>query len=148
MLIKTYCFSLQDAIDLLGDFPDVIELQRLVENYPTYEKAHRMGLLKGFFEGKSVTHLVQDKRQALNKTPRGSARSAGGDARWVSKKARKTVVRILYLRYRIDEHMTRIQANRALLKNLPYETNSKDAGQSNIRKMTLSPVLDKAENSA
>ena len=70
-----------------------------------------------------------------------SKQAKGGHGRWVVAKVRKTVIRLLYLRYPINDDMTRIQANQQLVKKFGRSDNL-HADQSIIRKYTRSPVLD------
>lgn len=128
-----------------GHLPSSEEMNRLVEHYPTYEWEHRFGLLKGFFEGKSVAELVGDKLKAKGTTRPIARQARGGHTRWVLAKARKTVIRLIYLRYRIDEGMTRIRANQKIVAKFSVSQSMEDAGASNIRKTTHSPILDKTK---
>jgi len=128
----------------LGTSPDAIELDRLVENYPTYEWEHRTKLLYGYFQGKSISELVDDKLHAkeIDKSTL-SKQSLGGHSRWVKDKVKKTIIRILYLRSRLDEKMSRKVANSKLLDKFWSNEISLESRQSTIRKATKSPILDK-----
>jgi len=136
----TFGMTLREAMNYLRYKPDSVELDRLVEYFPTYKLAHRRSFLKGFFEGKGVSDLVADKLrakgidQSLNKT------SKGGHARWVKAKSRRLVIRLLYLRLRLDDRLTKRKANQWIFKNI-WSTSAADGGQSNIRKATNSPKL-------
>lgn len=132
---------------LEGKIPDSDELDRLVENYPSFKWAHRDALLHGYFRGETLRDLVEAKLRTLNidigtRTPR----SLGGHSRWVREKVNKTLVRILYLRYRIDDSLNRRAADQMLLKNFSSDR-AKDAGQSAIRKMTEGAKIDRADAS-
>lgn len=130
------------TVEVLGGTPDEAELSRLVLNYPTYEWEHRFALLRGYFEGRTREELVSAKLKALGKDVNFcSPLSKGGHSRWVGQKIHKTFVRLLYLRYRLDEGLTQVRANQKLLKRFGSDGAS-DAGQSAIRKITHSPVLD------
>ena len=135
--------KLLDAKDKLGYLPDDNELRRLAEYYPSYEWDHRFRLLHGYFEGKSVREMVSDKLEAKGVVESEcSKQSIGGHSRWVVLKVKKTIIRILYLRYRLDQGMSQRKANQRLLKDFGSEKNTQDGGQSNIRDTTHSPVLN------
>ena len=136
--------ELLDAKQELRVMPDNAELNRLVEYYPTYEWEHRIALLKGYFQGKNISELVDAKLKAkkINKAS-CSKQSLGGHSRWVKTKVKRTIIRILYLRYRLDQNLTQIKANQELLYKYHSEKKTVDGGQANIRTMTHSPVLDK-----
>ena len=129
------------AFDDLDGIPGDAELARLVHCYPTYELAHRKALLRGIFDGKTHTDLVLSKLEAKGIEYPVSKQSKGGHGLWVAAKVRRTVIRLLYLRYRLDDGMSRRQANQALLKKFSF-TSQGDCGQSSIRKATRSPVLE------
>lgn len=128
---------------LLGEQPDDAELQRLVENYPSYVWEHRNALLYGYFKkSRTLEELLEDKLRALDIDPSScSRRSIGGHTRWVHEKVKKAFVRILYLRHRLDEGKTRREANQQLVKKFGSDK-AKDAGQSAIRKMTEGAKVD------
>ena len=135
--------ELLNAKEELGILPDANELERLVEHYPTYGWEHRKLLLHGYFEGKSLRELVADKLKAkgidISKRP---PTSLGGHSRWVKTKVRWTIIRILYLRYRLDKKLTKIQANQEILRKYPSKKTTQDGGQSSIRKITHCSRLD------
>ena len=133
--------SAQAIADLGGRPPDT-EIARLIKYYPTYQYAHRMQLLLGLFNGKSHEELVLGKMTAKGLDPSAVGKqSKGGHGKWVTAKVRKAAIRVQYLRYRIDQELSRVKANQLLLKTFPDST-AKDGGQSSIRKITYSPVLD------
>ncbi len=136
--------ELLSITDELVITPDEVELSRLVMYYPTYEWEHRNALLSGYFRGRTSTQLVLDKLAALNiDVDSCSGRSLGGHARWVRYKVKKTIVRLLYLRLRLDQKFSQVDANRSLLNRWGSDiSKSDDAGQSALRKMTHSPLLD------
>jgi len=134
--------KLLDAKEYLVTLPNDDELKRLVKYYPKYELEHRTLLLKGYFEGKSLKELVDDKLKAKKIDKEECSRqSLGGHARWVKFKVKRTIIRILYVQYRVDEDMTQRKAHQLLLK--VFSSNAKDVGQSAIRKATYSKILDK-----
>ena len=136
---------LLNAREYLGTMPDASELNRLAENYPTYDEwEHRTKLLYGYFQGKSISELVDDKLHAkeIDKSTL-SKQSLGGHSRWVKDKVKKTIIRILYLRSRLDEKMSRKVANSKLLDKFWSNEISLESRQSTIRKATKSPILDK-----
>ncbi len=129
------------ALDDLKGKPSEAEIARLIKYYPTYQYVHRSQLLHGLFDGESHDQLVLGKMTAKGLDTSISKQAKGGHGKWVVAKVRKTVIRLLYLRYRIDDDMTRRQANQQLVKRFTF-SNAKDGGQSIIRKDTHSPVLD------
>lgn len=133
--------TLQRALELLGDAPGTDELSRLVQYYPTYERPHRKGLIKGFFSGQGPSEMASDKIDALNLPSAVSKQSKGGHTKWAMAKSHRLVIRLLYLRYRLDEGKSKRQANQLLLQKI-WSTSAKDGGQSNIRKATKSSKLD------
>lgn len=133
--------TLQKALELLGGTPDSDELSRLVEYYPTYERLHRKGLIKGFFSGKSPAEMASNKIDALGVPGVVSKQSKGGHAKWAMAKSHRLVIRLLYLRYRLDEGKSKRQANQLLLQKT-WSTSAKDCGQSNIRKATKCSKFD------
>lgn len=128
--------KLLDAAEVLGTIPDYEELRRLRKYYPTYEWEHRKALLYGYFQGRLIKQLVEDKLRVKGiEIQTCGPRSLGGHSRWVREKVKRAFVRILYLRYHLDDKVTQREANRQLLQQF-------DVGQSAIRKMTHTPVLD------
>ena len=124
------------AFDDLDGIPDDAELARLVDYYPTYQLAHRKALLRGIFDGRTHTDLVLAKLNAKGIEYPVSKQSKGGHGLWVASKVRRTVVRLLYLRLRLDQGMSRRQANQVLLKQLwnaarfvLMNTEDRDCGQ-------------------
>lgn len=129
-----------DAKKELGKLPDIDELNRLVEYYPTYEWEHRANLLYGYFQGKSVEEMVDDKLTAKN-IDKSSCKyqCIGAHTKWVKFKVKRAIIRILYVRYRLDENMTKRVANQQILKKYFSKKNAKDGGQSSIRYHTRTP---------
>jgi hypothetical protein len=134
-------YTSADALVDLGDKPDEIEIERLKKYYPTYQIVHRTQLLQGMFDGSSNEELVLGKMMAKGLDTSITKQAKGGHGKWVTAKVRKTVIRLLYLRHRLDEGMTRRQANQQLVKRFKFSS-AKDGGQSIIRKDTHSVVLD------
>ncbi len=135
--------KLMNAKKELETLPDITELNRLVEYYQTYEWEHRSALLNGYFQGKTVKELVVDKLKAKNIDPsKCSPQSLGGHSRWVKSKVKKAIIRLLYLRYRLDDGMSKMKANQEILKRYPSKSEyTEDVGQSAIRKMTHTSIL-------
>lgn len=134
-------YTSADALVDLGGKPDDIELERLKKYYPTYQLVHRTELLQGLFDGKSHEELVLGKMTAKGLDTSITKQAKGGHGKWVVAKVRKTVIRLLYLRYRIDQDMTRRQANKQLINRFAF-SEELHAHQSIIRKYTRSPMLD------
>jgi len=112
--------QLMNAKEELETLPDNDELNRLVEYYETYEWEHRFLLLNGYFLGKTVKEMVLDKLKAKDIDPSTcSPQSLGGHSRWVKSKVKKAIVRLLYVRYRLDDGMSKKEANQELLKRYP-----------------------------
>ena len=134
-------YTSDDALDDLGGKPSDDEIARLVKYYPKYQYIHRFQLLHGLFDGKSHEELVLGKMTAKGLDTSISKQAKGGHGRWVVAKVRRAVIRLLYLRYRLDDDMSRRQANQQLVKKFSL-SNAKDGGRSSIRKDTHSDVLD------
>jgi hypothetical protein len=134
-------YTSADALVDLGGKPSDTEIERLVKNYPTYQYVHRIQLLQGLFDGKSHEELVLGKMTAKGLDTSITKQAKGGHGRWVVAKIRRTAIRLLYLRFRLDQDMTRRRANQQLLKKFKF-SGKPDADQSSIRKATQSPVLD------
>jgi len=136
--------ELLDALKELETLPDDGELRRLVDYYPSYGWEHRTALLLGYFQGKSRSELVDDKLIAKNiDKSQCSPQMLGGHARWVFFKVKRAIIRLLYLRLRLDQGFSKIQANQQILYKYPSEKSTQDGGQSYIRKATHSPILKK-----
>lgn len=133
---RKYSFDLQIAIELLGGAPDQNEIKRLTQYYPTFEWNHRSGLLWGFFEGKKYSELVDEKLSIKGISLPINKQSRGAHTSWAVNKTKKYVIRMLYLRYRLDLGMNQIKANATIFKKVPLDSKAKDAGQSSIRKAT------------
>ena len=134
-------YTSAQAFFYLGGKPSDAEIARLIDYFPTYKYVHRQQLLQGLFSGKSHEELVLGKMTAKGLDVSASKQSKGGHGRWVVAKVRKAVLRIIYLRHRLDRNLTRRNANQVLLKQFS-DSIAEDGGQSSIRKITHSPVLD------
>jgi len=118
----------------------VDELARVVRYYPSYKRPHRAQLLRDLFESKSQAQMVAGKISAKGLDEDLSAQSKGGHGKWVIAKIRKTTIRLLYLRSRLDEGLPQKRANNKLLHKFT-KSSSVNAGQSSIRKATGSRIL-------
>lgn len=140
-------YTSANALADLGGKPSEAEKSRLIRYYPTYQYVHRKELLDGLFDGKSHEELVLGKMTAKGLDVSAMTKQAkGGHGKWVRAKVRDATMRLLYLRYRLDQDMTRRQANKKLLGYFD-DPKAKDGEQlsgwqSSIRKITYSPVLD------
>ena len=134
--------TLPDPKVVLGNIPDDAEFNRLVEYYPTYKWVHRSALLSGYFQGRSVEQLAEDKLTAKGTdiSTRGG-QSISAEQLWVCKKVRRTLIRLLYLRY-LSDGKTRRQANALLVKAFG-SSKASDGGKSGIRKATQRRVSKK-----
>jgi hypothetical protein len=143
-MASKYVYTTADALKDLGGFLTDAEMTQLVKYYPTYGNAHRKGILPGILEGKSNEEILSSKLNAkgIDQKLLGK-RSKGGHARWVVSKLRRAVIRILFLRYCLDEKQLRRVANRQLLKLFSSDEDS-DSGRSGIRKSTQSSRVDSA----
>lgn len=112
-MLKAY--SIEQAISDLGGIPSDAELARVVRYYPSFKKPYRAQLLKGMFEGKSQKEIVAGKIEVEGLSTQMSAQSKGGHGKKVAAKIRRTAIRLLYLRYRLDEKVSQIKANNLLL---------------------------------
>ncbi len=138
---EEHVYTSSRALVDLGGKPSDAEIERLIKYYPTYQYIHRIQLLQGLFDGKSHEELVLGKMTAKGLDESISKQAKGGHGKWVVAKVRKAVIRLLYLRYRIDDKMSRRQANQQLVKKFSLST-ANDGGRSSIRKDTHSVVLD------
>lgn len=128
--------SLDQAYKVMGYLPSQDELIRLVEYYQTYNWIHRVGLLNGFFSGKTIDELVDDKLAVMGKDRlKLTKQQIGGHKTWVIRKISKTIIRIMFLRYFINKGYSRKEANRFLKEDFPAKEGAKDP-TSNIRKAT------------
>lgn len=135
-MAKEYITTLDAAYKTMGYPPSDYELNRLVKYYQTYNWLHRTKLLKGFFSGKSVDELVDDKLKVIGKTRKDVSRwSIGGHKKWVLAKIEKTIIRLMFLRYSLDKDYTREKSNEYLLADFPSKKNAADP-TSNIRNST------------
>jgi hypothetical protein len=134
-------YTSADALVDLGGKPSETEIERLIKYYPTYQYAHRAQLLQGLFDGKSHEELVLGKMTAKGLDTSITKQAKGGHGRWVVAKVRKAVIRLLYLRCRLNDGKSRRKANQEVGKKFKF-SNANDGGQSIIRKYTHSPVLD------
>lgn len=142
--VGTLSCRLLNAKKELGTLPDSAELQRLVKYYPTYGWEHRKVLLQGYFKDLPPSVLVDKKLEAKGIDKKSLSNSSiGAHTRWVKLKVEHVIIRILYLRYRLDDGLTRRQSNQKLLVEYGSEKpNTQDGGQSNLRKVTHSKILD------
>lgn len=136
--------KLLNAKKELGKLPDEKEFQRLIEYYDTYAWEHRLGLLRGYFQEKTVQELVEAKLIAKSIPQPLSRYEKGAHTKWVIDKVKRTIVRLKFLRYTLDDGLNQQHARSKL--NKEYGSNKKtkhgdDAGASNIEKMTRSEVF-------
>ena len=132
---STYKYTLAKAIeDLEGDPPSDRELKRLVENYPSYKLPHRSPIIDALANGGSVQEILTYKLAAKGILTLYSKQSKGGHVRWVTLKLQKAVIRLWYLRYRVDHLKTRRQANQILVQKFGSQKSEINDPQSKIRK--------------
>jgi len=140
--------ELMDAYtELDGKLPDQAELDRLVHYYPKYKQEHRQQLLHGYFHHKSVDQIFDSKLDAKNIPTPLKKGGKGGHYRWIYYKVKYVIIKLKYLRYRLDQNLTKRQANNLILKHYgpASDKKTKDGGQSGISKITKSAVLDKEQ---
>lgn len=97
-------YTSHQLYDDLDGIPDLAEIRRLADCYPSYAKAWRTGLLQGILDGKSHTEMVAAKMRAKG-VATVTPQAKGGYATTIPAKLRKTAIRMLYLRYRLDQGM-------------------------------------------
>lgn len=117
------------------------------KDIPTYEKLHRKNLLSIMFAGTDHATIRDATTSAKEGATAGNFLSRGGHGRWVVAKLKRTTIRLLCLRYRLDKNLSRREANQQLLRISLFAEPS-DAGQSSIRKATASARLDAEIGSA
>jgi len=127
----------------LISIPNEKELNRLVEYYPSYKWEHRKSLLEGYLKKQTIEELLKAKLDSKQIKKPISGRAKGGHVRWIKDKVKRTIVRIKFLRYCLDEGHTKISANQKLLQEYGSKKDTDDSGQSNIRKMTNSSEFNK-----
>lgn len=136
---NTPMFSTDQAIDALDGIPSESELNRLVHFYPQYTKLHRAKLLKGMIS--QTDHaLMIDSHTFLKHGQMLGNGLKGGYAKAVSAKIRRTVLRLLYLRLRLDKtpSATKNGANGELLAQFGDD----DFGPGSISDATKSDVVN------
>ena len=130
--------------------PTDYELTRLVYYYPNYNWKHRSGLLKDyFFSENSLEVITRNKMVNKNINPDVlGGQSISGHQRLVNTKIEWTLIRLMYLRYRLHEKLGKEEAYNNLWKEFPpaKEKPNSDYGQSRIRKIAISHVLNKELN--
>lgn len=141
--VLKYRYTVDSVKSDLGGIPGKEKLDRLIENYPSYTREHRYALLEGIRDGADPLVMVESKLQAKgikDVTKQGK----GGHARWVTSKLFRFTVRVLYLDYRIDNGLTKRQANAAILKRLSVlsEADNYESAKRIIRKHTAHAKLD------
>jgi len=139
-------FTPADIISTLGNEPTCHEIERLVTYYPTYKLKHRQILLEAIITGRSHEWVTAAKITVKKTFMFADSKQAkGGHARWASAKLRRTTLRLLYLHYRLDLGLSRRQANARIVQAQPAsDARNLELLQSNIRKATHSPVLDRS----
>lgn len=143
---------LADAKIRLGGIPDQGELNRLIRYYPTYEWSHRGGLIRDFFQAKDIDEMIDCKLKRKGVVGSSTKQQRGGHATWIRSKLRRLVIRLLYLRYRLDQGMSKREANLKILKEVwpikpqqYYDDKNLvvlDIGQNSVRHATYSKVLN------
>lgn len=133
--------ELMNASEHLGKLPNNQELERLVKYYPSYGWEHRTKLLYGYFESKTIAELLSDKLKAkgINES-KLSPQAKGAHIRWVIFKVKRTIIRLLYLRLRLDEGFSKIKANQELVKLFGPNQIVSDPSSA-IRKATHTKIL-------
>ena len=140
-----YLFDADLAIAVLGGTPSDHEIQRLVLKYPTYNLPHRKHLISSITDGKSPVFMAKKKLEALGQTEM-CPQQLGPNVKWATAKIRRFVRRMYYLRYRIDQGMTRRQANQRILYKLELRStrtpNSVESRQRTVRRDTQGAAID------
>jgi hypothetical protein len=134
-------YSPEMLLSDLGGTPSSEEVSRLVEYYESYRLVHRKNLLQRLLSGEGHAQLLNGKLVDKSLPSSQTKQSKGGHGRWVTSKVRIVAMRVLYLRYRIDDGLTRRHANQKLLQKFT-RTESVKKGQPAIRRATRSPLLD------
>lgn len=128
--------KLLNAKEELITLPDKKELERFIECFPKFTKEYRQELLWGYFQDKSIDELREDVLNAKGiNSSRISAQQKGGVNSGIVRKVKSVVIRILFLRYYLDEGFSRKLANNKLVRRFGSDI-AKDVGMSAIRKQT------------
>lgn len=150
-MAKLPAYTTTNAIKDLDEFPmkttldREAEVNRLIEYFPTYKKAHRQGILPGVLQGSTNQEILATKLSAKNIDQVSmSKRSKGGHVHWVVSKLRRAVIRTLFLRICLDNNKSRREANAVLIGHFHSHKATSDGGQSGIRKATQSSLVDSA----
>ena len=128
-------YSSAQLFDDLKGIPDEDEIMRLAANYPTfYSKPYRMGFLHELLDGKKHKEMIESYLKAKGiEFP--SRQEKGKATVWVAKKAKKVALRLLYLRFVLDEKLGREAAIKELMDWHPHLVGATTI--SNIRKATI-----------
>ena len=132
--------KLFDWMQYLDGEPGYSEVERLKYYYPKYEtELHRKNWLSGYLHGKSHRELSMRKIKDQGLDPsKLTLQQMNGHRGWVTKKSKRLIIRLLFLRYAIDQGMSRANANSHPLGIFP--TKAEDFGKSTIRKHTRGTV--------
>ena len=128
---KPFVITPAKAVEILGGVPNSDEINRLKDAYCTYDFPRRGLFLQKYFNTDSLKSLTEDRVTLEHGQQATSIQSKGGYGNWVRSKSRRLVVRLLYLRYTLDEGCTRRQANQKI-----NQLTWLDYTQSSIRKAT------------
>jgi hypothetical protein len=96
---RKHKYTAADALKHLAYVPDALEIERLIEQWRSYEREHRLGLLDGLVQCRSNEQITQMKFDVL-KLHDLKGRSRNGHSGWTSRKLRRAAIRLLYLRFR------------------------------------------------
>ncbi len=113
---KEYLMTAEEALEMIGGELTGYEIQRLINHYPSYKWAHRKCLIEDILENRSPVVMAQHKKQAKGISD-VVKQSDGGHTKWVTAKLRRFVRRVIFLRLRIDDGLTKRQANQIILRD-------------------------------
>ena len=132
--------KLPDAKAILGYLPDVDELNDLADCCICYQLEKRQGVLHGYYFERSLDAII-DRRFAAEKKDRAtfSQNSINRYKGWARTKVRRALVRLLYMRYRLDNRLTPTEANiRIMNDHVPQIYGKKKVDESTITRLTAS----------
>lgn len=134
--------ELPDAEKVLVVLPTETELSRLAFYFPSYNREHRTGILRGLFVEKSIDAILDQKFKVIGKDralmTQGQLKGHKG---WAHKRIKYTFVRLLYLRYLKDQGLSKNQARSKVHQDHVVGIFGHDMSRSNLNDITRSTKI-------
>jgi hypothetical protein len=134
-------YELEDAANDLGGGATNTDIDRLYTYYETFKLPQRRQFVETMLSGKTLRELDKQRQVTVGMGDPKSPQAKGGRSGWARGQLKKTVIRILYLRHRLDEKLGKRVANQLLLQKFYKDSTAQDAGQRSIRQATATPLL-------